>query len=446
MASAAKQAVPASLDVYWPEKLLPLMEHLEPGGDKTKRRRYYVAYGGRGSAKSWTFARALLVQGLYDPLRILCAREVMRTIADSVHRLLVDQIAALGLQDWYTVTDSSIVGVNGTEFLFCGLRALDAHKIKSYEGVDIVWVEEGQAVSKRSWEVLIPTIRAEGSEIWVSFNPELDTDDTYQRFVVSPPDNAWVQRVTWRDNHWFPDVLEAERLSLQRRDPVEYEHVWEGRPRSVVVGAIYAREVMQLIEEGRFRSVPYNPKLKVHTIWDLGWNDQTSIIFAQRLLSEVAVIDYEEESFLRYDEWAKRLDKKPYVYGDHWLPHDGGNETQGGGGQSAQAQLTPLLGKKPKVIPRAASVEVPIRSARMMFPRVYMDDKKCPRLMDCLKRFRRGVPESTGEPGAPVKDEYRHGADAFGGLSMIVDKLSNEGEYRRPSVPAYAPFDAGAGA
>ena len=127
------------------------------------------------------------------------------------------------------------------------------------------------------------------------------------------------------------------------------------------------------------------------------------------------------------------------------MPHDGGNETQGGGGLSAQAQLSVLLGKKPKIIARPASVENPIRSARMMFPRVYMDETKCARLMDCLKRFRRGVPESTGEPGAPVKDEYRHGADAFGGLSIIVDKLRNERDIPMPRFENWTPADPGMG-
>lgn len=438
-----KKSEPSVLRVQWPEKLLPLMEHLD--GDKAKRRRYYVAYGGRGSAKSWTFARALLVQAMYEPLRILCAREVMRTIADSVHRLLADQIASLGLHDWYTVTDSSISGINSSEILFAGLRAMDAAKIKSYEGIDVVWVEEAQAVSKKSWEVLVPTIRAEGSEIWVSFNPELDTDDTYQRFVAHPPEDAWVQRVTWKDNPWFPSVLEAERLSILKRDPVEYEHVWEGKPRSVVVGAIYGREVSDLVEQRRFRPVPYNPRLPVHTIWDLGWNDQTSILFAQRLLNEVLIIDYEEESFLRLDEWARRLRDKPYLYGSHWLPHDGGHEQQNAGGQSAQSILTPLLRMKPRVIDRAASVELPIRAARMMFPRVYMDEAKCERLLMCLKRFARGVPESTGEPGAPIKNEYRHGADAFGQLALIVDQLSNENERQVKRIEPWRPADPGMG-
>ena len=413
--------------------------------ERENRKRYYVAYGGRGSAKSWSFARAGILQGIEQPLRILCAREIMRTIADSVHRLLSDQIEALNAGWYYRVQDAEITGVNGAEFLFTGLRGVDAAKIKSYEGVDIAWLEEAQAVTKKSREILIPTIRAPNSEIWETFNPELDTDDVYQRYVVHPPENAWVQKVTWRDNPWFPAVLEAERLALQKRDPIEYEHVWEGKPRTVVEGAIYAREVTAMIEERRFRPVPYDPKLLVHTIWDLGWNDQTSIIYAQRLLSEVRIIDYAEESFLRYDEWAKRIHAKPYVYGDHWLPHDGGNETQGGGGLSAQAQLSVLLGKKPKIIARPASVENPIRSARMMFPRVYMDETKCARLMDCLKRFRRGVPESTGEPGAPVKDEYRHGADAFGGLSIIVDKLRNERDIPMPRFENWTPADPGMG-
>jgi len=381
-------------------------------------------YGGRGGAKSWSIARALLIQCTQDPLRVLCCREVMRTIADSVHRLLVDQIAALGLQDWYTVTDHSIVGLNDAEFLFTGLRAIDAAKIKSYEGVDVAWWEEAQTASERSLDTLIPTIRADGSELWFSLNPELDTDPAYQRLIVSPPEKAWVQKVTWRDNPWFPAVLEAERVALQKRDPIAYENIWEGKPRTVVEGAIYAREVTDLIESRRFRPVPYDPKLPVHTVWDLGWNDQTSIIFVQKIISEVRVIDYEEESFLRFDEWAKRLAAKPYLYGDHYLPHDGKNKTQAANGVSAQALLTPLLRQKPKIIARPDSKEVPIRAARMMFPRVYMDEK-CARLLDCLKRYRRGVPESTGEPGAPVHDEYSHGADAFGGLAVIVDKISN---------------------
>lgn len=429
--------VDVKIRAEFPEKLLPLME-------RENRKRYYVAYGGRGSAKSWSFARALLLQSIENPLRVLCAREVMRTIEDSVHKLLCDQVADMNAGLYFDCKDSYIAGINGAQFSYAGLRQQDATKIKSFEGADVCWVEEAQAVGKKSWDVLVPTIRAEDSEIWATFNPELDTDDTYQRFVVRPPEDAWVQKVNYSDNPWFPAVLEAERARMQKTDPEGYRNVWEGEPRTVVEGAIYAREVVQLIEERRLRPLPYDPKLKVHTIWDLGWNDQTSVIFVQRLLSEVRVIDYEEESFLRFDEWAKRLLTKPYIYGSHWLPHDGGNRLQAANGNSAQELLKPLLNMKPKLIPRPESKEVPIRSARMMFPRVYVDDTKCARLMECLKRYRRAVPETTGEPGKPVHDEYSHGADAFGGLAMIVDKLVNEGR-ERPRVAEYVYSDAAAG-
>jgi len=404
--------------IDFPSKLAPLFEP----------HRFKVLYGGRDGGKSWSIARALLLLGARQQERILCTREVQRTIADSVHKLLVDQIDLMNLREFYTVTDNSIVGSNGTEFMFAGLHQQTAENLKSYEGVTRCWAEEGHNISKRSWGILEPTIRKEGSEIWVSFNPNMDTDFIWTHFISDQQPDSLVIKLTWRDNPWRSKVLDATREKMARDDPQQYEHVYEGKCNTVVAGAIYAGEVVSMIEEGRYRACPYDPKLRVHTIWDLGWNDQTAIIFAQRLLSEVRIIDYEEESFLKYSDWAVRIHKKPYVYGDHYLPHDGANQTQGGDGISAQSQLKPLLGKQPKIIKRPGSVEDPIRSSRMMFPRTYMDQAKCARLMDCLKRFRRGIPETTGEPGKPLKDEYRHGADAFGGLSLIVDKLTNDAD------------------
>lgn len=422
----------------------------EPLIDVDHRKRYYVAYGGRDSAKSWSFARALELLSYYDPLRILCAREIQRTIADSVHRLLHDTIKALKWEAYFEVQETRIINrVSGAEFLFAGLRDQDAHKIKSFEGVDVVWVEEAQAVTKRSWDILIPTVRAEGSEIWVSFNPDLDTDETYVRFVTSPPDDPrWIQKVTWRDNPWRSKVLDGERAKMLRERPDDYDNVYEGNPRLVVAGAIYAKEVTAMVQGRRFRPVPYDPNLMVHTIWDLGWNDQNTIVFAQRIASEVRIIDYEEDSFLRLDEWGARLRNKPYSYGGHWLPHDGGNETLQGGGETIKKQLERVLGsaKAPvHVIGRVGSVEDPIRAARAMFPRVYMDSDKCGRLLECLKRFKRAVPLTTGEPGAPVKDEFRHGADAYGQLALIVDKIRNESEYVMPKVMQHRIADRGMG-
>ena len=189
--------------------------------------RYKVLYGGRGSLKSWSAARTLLLMGGQQRLRILCAREFQNSIADSVHRVLADQIGLMGLGDFYQVQNTAIVGANGTEFIFVGLR-YNIESIKSLEGIDICWVEEAERVSERSWEILVPTVRKAGSEIWVTFNPAQESDPTYQRFVVNPPPGAIVRRVSWKDNPWLPDVLRQEAEYLRRTDPDAYCHVWEG--------------------------------------------------------------------------------------------------------------------------------------------------------------------------------------------------------------------------
>jgi len=162
--------------------------------------RYKVAYGGRGSGKSWGFARALLALAIKHKLRILCAREVQRSIKQSVHQLLSDQIQSMGFGQYYEVLENEIRCVNGSQINFTGLANNTVESIKSFEGVDIVWVEEAQTVSKKSWDILIPTIRKPNSEIWVTFNPDLDSDDTYKRFVIDTPDNAKVVKVNWIDN------------------------------------------------------------------------------------------------------------------------------------------------------------------------------------------------------------------------------------------------------
>ena len=395
--------------------------------------RYKVLYGGRGGAKSWSVARALLIQAATRPLRILCAREIQRTIADSVHRLLSDQIEALGLGQAYTIQAASIVGANGSEFLFAGLRDQDAQKIKSYEGVNIAWVEEAVTVTKRSWDILIPTIRAEGSEIWVTFNPELDSDETYRRFVVSPPPGAWARKVGYRDNPWFPAVLESERKHMQATDPDEYGNIWEGECKSVVSGAIYAREVLEMIEQRRIRPLPYQPGLKVHTVWDLGWNDSTVILLVQRSQSEVRVIDYIEGQFRRLDEYVADLQQRRWAWGQDWLPHDadsGDLKT----GKSAK-EIVRSLGRDPRIIPRG-DVESGIKAARMVLPRMYVDEDKCGRLVDCLKRYRRHIPTTTGEPARPVHDEYSHAADAVRYLAMVVDRMRNEDGGKPPKTTA----------
>lgn len=219
--------------------------------------RYRVAYGGRGSAKSWQFARALLLLGAQRTLRILCAREYQASIKDSVHQLLTDQIERMGLAGFYDVQQSGIFGSNGTQFLFKGLRR-DVAEIKSTEGVDICWVEEAEAVSEMSWRVLTPTIRKPDSEIWISFNPALATDPTYKLFILDPPKRSIVRQVGYRDNPWLPEVLAEEAAELYRKDPEAYAHVWGGEPWQRSDAEVLAGKwVVDEFEAKKFWNGPY---------------------------------------------------------------------------------------------------------------------------------------------------------------------------------------------
>lgn len=192
--------------------------------------RYKILYGGRGSSKSWSVARVLVIKAAQSRLRILCAREVQKSINESVYRLLQEQAADFGLAEQFEFKNNAITHKRtGSEFLFAGLRSQDVSKVKSLEGVDLVWVEEAQTLSDRSWQVLIPTIRKPGSEIWVTFNPEYEDDSTYKRFVLNPPDNALIVQMNWQDNPWFSYELRAEKDYLLRVDPESYEHVWGGK-------------------------------------------------------------------------------------------------------------------------------------------------------------------------------------------------------------------------
>lgn len=192
--------------------------------------RYKVFYGGRGGRKSWEAVQAALLRGLERPTRILCTRELQTSIKDSIHKTIADRAASLGLSDHYTVLRDTIRGANGTEFIFKGLRH-NSESIKSTEGIDICIVEEAEKVSEDSWRYLTPTIRKPGSQIWVLFNPDLESDPTYQRFVVHPPEGAYVKKVNWSDNPQLSPELNAERRHMMRTDPDAYQWIWEGNCR-----------------------------------------------------------------------------------------------------------------------------------------------------------------------------------------------------------------------
>lgn len=435
------------VDIVFPQKLIPFY---------TTPAKFKIALGGRGAAKSWTIARMLLLKGVQKPLRILCARETQTSLADSVHQLLSDQIGNLHLDDFYTIERDSIKCKNGTVFRFAGIRR-DINQIKSFEGIDIVWVEEAANVTRRSWQVLIPTIRKKGSEIWVSFNPDFETDDTYQRFVVKPPANSIVVKVNWNDNPWLEsdtDLMGQIEDSREHDPPELFRHLWEGECRQYLDGAIYAEQIRDAENEGqnggsRFREVPFDPQGgEVQAFWDIGIGDQCAIWVAQRVGSEIHILDYLEDNGHAADWYLRKLmwrgEHGGYVVRKHWLPHDARarNFATGLTTEEVIRKSAPAVQIVPKV-----SLADGIGAVRMLFKSFWFDRKRCSDGLRAIRNYKfetvRKIDPQTGFPvggfkNEPVHDQYSHGADAlrYLALSLRPPKLKSSvdgddmGKYR----------------
>lgn len=352
----------------------------------------------------------------------MCAREVQKSIRDSVHKLLSDQIQAMGMGSFYTILDTEIRGNNGTLFIFAGLAQHTIESIKSYESLDRVWIEEAQVVTRRSWDVLIPTIRKDGSEIWISYNPELDTDETHQRFTVNPPEDCVSVLVNYSDNPWFPQVLEKERLRCRLIDPDGYENIWEGKCKPAVVGAIYYKQVADAEANGQFCNLPYDPLLKVHVVVDIGWNDAMAISFVQRVRSEIRIIDYIEDDHRTLDDYSADMREKKYNWGKLFLPHDGRHKDVKTG--KSCGEILEKLGWTVEYTDNI-SIEDGIKATRMAFRQIYIDKTKCDRLIQCAKRYRRQVSNATQEAGAPLHDSFSHGADNLRYIVLNAEKMTN---------------------
>jgi phage terminase large subunit len=200
--------------------------------------RFKVAETGRSAAGSHSYCRGLLRRALQGKERILCAREIQKSIKDSVHKLLCDLIQGYGLTNYFSITLANIYSVNGSEFMFCGLWQ-NVTEVKSKEGITICYVEEAQRISEDSWDYLIPTIREEDSEIWIKYNPDAETDPTYKRFHTNKPDDAILKHLTYRDNPYFPEVSRREMEWCKRTDYEKYLWIWEGQCRKMSEAIIF---------------------------------------------------------------------------------------------------------------------------------------------------------------------------------------------------------------
>ena len=266
-----------TLRMYMPAKIRWVM---------SRPSRYKVLDGGRGGAKSYSFANCAIARACQERVRFLCTRETQNSIKDSVHRLISDRIRAAGLSELFTIRNETIESKSGSQFFFKGLHH-NISEIKSMEGIDVVWVEEAERVSDDSWTTLIPTIRKDGSEVWVSFNPESKDSATYKRFIENPPPDCRRAHVTWRDNKYFPEVLRREMEYDRRVDPEKYQHIWEGQIKKYAEDLIFRGK----LETNCEFDTPANVQFYFGS--DFGYSVDPSVLNRCFILDNCLYIDYE---------------------------------------------------------------------------------------------------------------------------------------------------------
>lgn len=405
---------------------------------------YKIAFGGRGGGKSVAFAQAALFLGTQKKLRIGCFREIQNSIRESVHELLSQEIERLDLvqangKPFYTVKQATIEGANGTEFFFSGLRH-NLNSIKSIQGIDIAWVEEAASISAAAWNVFEPTIRGDpprgpfgkGSEIWIGFNPELDTDETYKRFVLKPPKGAVVQPINYWDNKFFPEILRRQMETAKERNYNDYLTVWEGKTRVTLDGAIFANEIQNAEKENRICRVTYDKSRPVDTFWDLGKRDHTAIWFVQRIGMDFNIIDFHQDQSYTIPHYIKVMQEKSYTYGICYLPHDGVNTTVAT--ERSVERILRAAGFRVRIVPRVSKKAISIQAARVIFDQCYFDRDKTIDGLQALRRYKYDVDENGNYSREPLHNEDSDAADAFQQLGLSQKTELDEQKKKRPRI------------
>jgi len=373
---------------------------------------------------------------------VLCVRELQNSISESVHLLLSQQIVALGLESIYKIEVARISCISGpgtgTTFSFEGIKN-NTTKIKSYEGIDYCWVEEANKVSRTSWGILLPTIRKEGSEVWITFNPELEKDYTYQRFVLNPSEDSYVIKMTWRDNPWVSQVTLNEMEDMKKRDMDEYLNVWEGHCRQQLQGAVFGKELRRAQAEGRICSVPWDRETPVSAYWDLGRRDMTCIWFAQRVAMQWRILGYFEDSQEDIHFYLRHCQSREWTYDMMYLPHDA--KAKRLGQHRTIENIVRGMGFRTHVVPRINQKVNAINAARIIFPNCWFDEVECQDGLDRLRHYTYKVTEGQLSE-EPLHDENSHGADAFMTLGQAIKAPRGKGPElatrlkRRPSALA----------
>jgi len=393
--------------------------------------RYRIAYGGRGSGKTRGFAKMTAIRGYQwgaggQEGQILCAREFMNSLDESSLEEIKAAIRSEPfLNEYYEIGEKFVRSKDGRiKYTFAGLRH-NLDSIKSKARILLCWVDEAEPVSDLAWRKLIPTIREEGSEIWVTYNPERKNSATHERFRANPPDGAKIAEINWRDNPWFPSVLEQERINDFKRRPDHYAHIWEGDFVTVVEGAYYAQAIAAARKDGRIGKVAADPLMTYRAVWDIGGTgakaDACSIWIVQYVGREIRLLNYYEaqgQPLAAHVAWMRDngYDKALCV-----LPHDGATNDRVHD-VSYESALR-AAGFEVQVIANqgTGAAMKRIEAARRLFPAMWFDEAKTAPGLDAIGWYHEKRDQERGIGLGPNHDWASHGADAFGLVAVAYE-------------------------
>ena len=404
--------------VRLPPKLIPVFK-----GEADIR----AAYGGRGSGKTRTFAKMTAIRAYMWEVAgrsgiILCGRQFMNSLADSSLEEIKAAIRSEPwLLPWFEIGDKYIRTRSGRiQYVFVGLdRNVDS--VKSKSRILLAWVDEGEPVTEEALAKLLPTLREEDAEFWVTWNPESKRSPVHKRFRLVTDPRMKIVEINWRDNPWFPAILERLRNKDKLERPHSYSHIWEGDFATLIEGAYYTRELIDVKEQGRIKPLKYEPDFPVHTAWDLGIGDSTAIWWFQAIGSEIRILDCYENHGKALGHYAELVKAKPWKRGSDYVPHDARVRELGTGKTRVETLFE--LDLKPEIVP-SHKVEDGINAVRLVLPHCWFNEEPTDPGRDALSQYRSDYDENALTfKDRPLHNWTSHFADAFRYLAMVWQEI-----------------------
>lgn len=400
--------------------------------------RYKGVHGGRGSGKSHFFAELLVETCQAErATSAVCIREAQKTLAQSSKRLIESKISALGLGHQFRTFSDKIETPGDGVIIFRGMQDHTADAIKSLEGFGIAWVDEAQNLSARSLALLRPTIRARGSELWASWNPRRRSDAIDDFFRTRKPPGAVVVNANWRDNPWFPAVLEEERKTDLSLYPDRYEHIWEGDYVRAFEGAYFAQMLSEAKAQGRIGKVAADPLLPLRAFIDIGGSgasaDAFTIWVVQWVGAEVRVLDYYESVGQVLAFHVNWLRSRGYANAILYLPHDGVNENNITGKRYEDHLREAGLNVEPPIKNQGrGAAMMRIEALRRLGPQIWWNESTTEPGRDAIGFYHERKDDNRNVGLGPEHDWSSHAADALGLMAICYQEPGRAGSFNRP--------------